>query len=166
MQLTHYNSKFQPRSFPICLICDGLTSPYNIGGMFRIADAFGIEQLYFINSNQNLGNKYKRTSRSAEKHVSYELANNFESIYHDLKSKDYQFIVLEITEHSMPLSSSYLDYNKPVALIIGSENSGVSDGILEKIPKHLHIEMYGVNSSMNVVQSTAIALYELTNRFK
>ena len=166
MQLTHYNSKFRQKTFPVSLICDGLTSPYNIGGMFRIGDAFGIEQLYFINSTQNLGNKYKRTSRSTEKNVSFKVVNNFESVYQDLNSKGYHFLILEITEQSVPLQSIQLDHDQPVALVVGSENSGVSDSILQMIPEHFHIEMYGVNSSMNVVQSTGLALYELTNRFK
>ena len=52
----------------------------------------------------------------------------------------------------------------PIALIAGSEVSGISPELLEAAHQTAHIEMYGTNSSMNVVQATAIGLYELTGK--
>ena len=45
---------------------------------------------------------------------------------------------------------------------IGNERQGVSERILKQVQEVVHIEMFGKNSSMNVAQATAIALYELT----
>ncbi len=49
MQLTHYNTNFNKRRFPIILICEQVTNAPNIGRIFRTADAFGIEAILFSN---------------------------------------------------------------------------------------------------------------------
>jgi len=53
-----------------------------------------------------------------------------------------------------------------VALVIGDENSGISEEILSQCKKQVHITMFGKNSSMNVSQAAAIALYELTKQLQ
>jgi tRNA G18 (ribose-2'-O)-methylase SpoU len=45
---------------------------------------------------------------------------------------------------------------------LGNERLGVSEQLLKQVQHTAHIEMFGANSSMNVAQATAIALYELT----
>ena len=73
-------------------------------------------------------------------------------------------IALEITDNSIPISELELPENSKIAFLIGDENHGVSASILEKCDAVVHIEMYGQNSSMNVVQATSIALYEFTKK--
>lgn len=166
MQLNHYNSKFKPHSFPVVIISDGLSSPFNIGGLFRLGDAFGIERIIFLNTLKGLGKRFKKTSRSAEKYIPYCFEDSFEGVHKELKNKGYQFIILEITSQSQSLDRLSINPTLPIALVVGSENFGVSQDILNTIKTHTHINMYGVNSSMNVVQSVAIALYEITNQLK
>lgn len=71
---------------------------------------------------------------------------------------------LEISEQSLPLHQFNFKLDKPIVLIIGDENFGISEAILKASNAILHINMYGENSSMNVVQATGIALYEITNQ--
>ena len=49
-------------------------------------------------------------------------------------------------------------------MIVGNENFGISESVLKKVDQTVHITMYGNNSSMNVVQATAIGLYVLTKQ--
>ena len=51
-----------------------------------------------------------------------------------------------------------------MGLILGDENFGVSEFVLEQCDAVVHINMYGNNSSMNVAQATSIALYEFTKQ--
>lgn len=138
----------------------------NIGSLFRIADAFGVEELIFCGEDIPLGKRMKRTSRSTEKYVKHAIENDIQKVLEYLKSKNYHLIALEITKDSMPINDCKMPKDKPIALIIGNENHGVSETVLNHIDKALHINMYGENSSMNVVQATAVALYELTNQLK
>jgi len=164
MQLNHYNTNFKNQIFPITLICDNVTSAPNIGSLFRIADAFGIEKLILCGDDISLGRKMAKTSRATEKVVNYEVNRDASEVILDLKNKNYQIISLEITNSSQAVHNVQFSKNKPIALIIGDENFGVSEHILNISDAIIHIEMFGQNSSMNVVQATNIALYEITKQ--
>lgn len=164
MQLNHYNTNFKKQKFPITLVCDHVTNAPNIGSLFRIADAFGIEKLILCGEHIPLGRKMTKTSRATEKVVNYEIAESASKIVEDLKKENYQIIALEITSSSTPIHKFKFSKEKPIALIIGDENFGVSDPILNISDAIIHIDMFGQNSSMNVVQATNIALYEMTKQ--
>ena len=53
-----------------------------------------------------------------------------------------------------------------IALVIGNEQLGISAEVLELVQQTIHIEMFGKNSSMNVVQAAGIGLYSLINKLK
>lgn len=70
---------------------------------------------------------------------------------------------MEITSASIPVEDfRYSEENKCILLILGNEASGISKELLEISDKHLHINMFGQNSSMNVAQAAGIALYEIS----
>lgn len=166
MQLTHYTSNFQKRTFPITLICDNVTNAPNIGSLFRICDAFGIEKLILCGESIPFGPKMKKTARATDKYVSFELQSSISNVVSDLKSKGYRIICLEITEDSQPIDMFQFSGIAPIALLVGDENFGVSETVLYLADAIIHIEMFGQNSSMNVVQATSIALYEITKQLK
>tara|TARA_R110002050_G_scaffold24083_3_gene64281 strand:- start:41595 stop:42095 length:501 start_codon:yes stop_codon:yes gene_type:complete len=164
MQLTHYNTNFQSKKFPITLVCDNVTNAPNIGSLFRIADAFGIEKLILCGEQITIGRKITKTSRATEKVVDYEIRESASKIINHLKNDDYQIISLEITSESNPIHTFQFSTEKPIVLVIGDENFGVSESILKISDAIIHIDMFGQNSSMNVVQATNIALYEITKQ--
>ena len=164
MQLNHYTSKFTKQRFPIVLISDNVSHAANLGSLFRTADAFGIEHLILGGSPIEMGRKFTKTSRSTEQSVSFEQLETLSEKINELKAQNYTLIALEITEKSIPISGLKLEKNSKIAFVIGDENHGVSDSVLEKCDAVVHIEMYGQNSSMNVVQATSIALYEFTKK--
>lgn len=164
MQLTHYNTNFTKRTFPIILVCDQVTYAPNIGSLFRVADAFGIEKLILCGSPIPIGRKMTKTSRATEKVVAFEIAESSQKVIQNLKSKGYEIFSLEITEKSTPINNFKFSNKKPIALIVGDENFGISDENLKLSDVIVHIEMFGKNSSMNVVQATNIALYEITKQ--
>ena len=166
MQLNHYNSTFKKQKFPITLICDNVTNAPNIGSLFRISDALGVEELIFCGENLQLGKRMKKTSRSTEKYVSHKVESDILQVVTSLKAKRYFIIVLEITDSSISLDDFILNTNQPIALIIGNENVGVSEDILKLAGEIVHIKMFGENTSMNVVQATSITLYELTKQLQ
>ena len=164
MQLNHYTTKFSKHTFPIILISDNVSHPANVGSLFRTADAFGVQHLVLGGSPIELGRKFTKTSRATEHTVSFEQTETILEKVIELKAQNYTLIALEITEKSRPISELELPNNSKIAFIIGDEKHGVSASILEVCDHSVHIEMYGQNSSMNVVQATTIGLYELTKK--
>lgn len=162
-QLHHYNSKFSRKKFPLILICDHVNSPANIGSLFRIADSFGVEKIYFIGEDITVVSKRMvRTARSTHEMIPYEQINNIAELTDFLKDNTYTLIALEITDDSIPVFEYKSAPDEKIALIIGEESSGVSKDILNLVTATVHIPMHGNNSSMNVATATGIALYELT----
>lgn len=165
MQLTHYNTTFESKTFPIILVCDNVTNAPNIGSLFRVADAFGVAKLILCGAQVNLGRKMTKTSRATEKSVNFEIHETASYVISKYKMEGYKIISIEITETSKPLHTFNFETDTPVVLVVGDENFGVSETILAQSDAIIHIEMFGQNSSMNVVQATNLALYELTKQF-
>lgn len=165
MQLTHYTTNFKKRTFPITIVCENVTNATNIGSLFRIADAFGVEKIIFCGSNIPLGRKMTKTSRATEKVVKHEVHEAILEVVSELKKENIQLIALEITSESESIYTHSFDTNSPIALIIGDENFGISEAVLKKCNAVIHINMFGQNSSMNVVQAANIAIYEIIKQY-
>lgn len=163
MQLTHYTSNFKKEKHPITLVCDNITNAPNIGSLFRIADAFGVEDLIFCGENIPIGKRMTKTSRSTEKYVNYRIEPDILNVINHLKKSHY-IIALEITDNSIDLTRLKLSTKKSIAMVLGDEKFGISESILKECNAIVHINMYGNNSSMNVAQAASIALYEIVKQ--
>lgn len=162
-QLSDNEINFSKREFPVILLLDNITGEANIGSLFRLADAFGVEKIIFSGSTPNLNsNRLKRTARNTRNTVKFEFQDNPCQALKNLKDKGFKAMALEITRKSLPLQYLNLDNTEKLILIAGNERHGISDEILKHCEISHHIEMFGENSSMNVAQSVGIALYEIT----
>ena len=175
MQLTHADHKQSNRKFPLSIVADHVTDPLNVGSLFRLSDALGIEKLYLCGETPTPPNaKITKTSRSTEKNAAYESHTNADVLVTKLKASGSLIISLEITSSSVALNSDEFNNllddisknNKTVCLILGSENTGVSQSLLALSDITIHIPMLGNNSSMNVVTAASIACFEITRNLK
>jgi tRNA G18 (ribose-2'-O)-methylase SpoU len=107
-----------------------------------------------------------KTSRATEKVVNFELQKDAVLVIKKLKQENHQIISLEITSNSKPLHQVQFNSDKPIVLVVGDENFGVSNDILKLSDSIIHVDMFGQNSSMNVVQAANIALYEITKQLR
>ena len=165
MQLTHEENQFERRTFPITVVCDHMYFQQNIGSLFRISEAFGVENIIFFGKDIPLTpRKINKTSRSTHLHVAHSVIEEFNELQSFLLDNNFEIISLEIASNSKPLKEINIPENKKIALLIGSEINGISNELLKLSHQIVHITMFGKNSSMNVVQAASIALYEITSR--
>jgi len=165
-QLTHSQNQFTSQKFPITIISDHIYFQENIGSLFRIAEAYGVEKIILLGKKiPFIDRKINKTSRSTHRVVPFELVEETSTIINQLKNIDAQILALEITDDSIALNNLKLN-DKPIYLIIGSEINGIQQSLIELANQKVHIDMYGKNSSMNVVQATAIMLFQITNLIK
>ena len=147
----------------IVLICDSVTSPANLGGLFRLCDAFGVRELLICNSNFDPeSNRFKRTARNTQESVTYRVIEDISEAISELKENKFHILGLEITNQSTPIQNLDTPSNKSIALVVGGERHGISDDVLRLTDATVHIEMYGTNSSVNVTHAAAIALFKLS----
>lgn len=150
------------RKIPLVLVCDGIRGPANAGGLIRLAEAFGLEKVYFSKNGFNVdGYRFKRASRGCERFVDFEVCDDLIDIIHSYKSQGYKIIGLEITNDSISLAELKKRHINKVILIVGAERTGISQNILPFIDLTIHINMHGKNSSMNVGHAAAISIYQL-----
>ena len=71
---------------------------------------------------------------------------------------------IEITDKSIDIQNFNFKNHKKIVLLLGSERNGIEN--IDQIDYSISIPMYGRNSSMNVIHSLGIALYEVTNQLK
>lgn len=164
MQLTHAENQFERKTFPVTLVCDHIYFQQNIGSLFRIGEAFGVENIIFLGKDIPLTpRKINKTSRSTHLSVPHSIIEETTDLVAYLIENNFEIIALEIASNSKPLKEIVLPHNKKIALLIGSEVNGISDELLKISNQIVHINMFGNNSSMNVVQAASIALYEITS---
>ncbi|MCL6219349.1 TrmH family RNA methyltransferase [Zunongwangia pacifica] len=163
MQLNHSQNKFSNKKFPVSLVLDHISGEANIGSIFRLSDAFHVEEIIFCGIEPNLSsNRLKKTSRSTHEYVNFQFSENSSTIIKQKKAEGYKIIALEITQNSIPLPQLQLKHSEKVVLVAGHENFGISEEVLNLCDHIVHIPMFGNNSSMNVAQAIGISLYEIT----
>ena len=162
-QLTHYDIQNKQQQFPITLVCDAIRTPENIGMSFRIAESFGIEKIFLHESSPSTENRIvKKTARNTLQQIEHERYTDFETLIHQLKNDGNTIIGIEITDKSVPLQQYDFTKNDKIVLLLGSERNGIEN--VNILDATVAIPMFGRNSSMNVVHSLAITLYEVTNQ--
>ena len=162
LQHDHASTPFIEKKHPVVVVCDGLQSPANIGAIFRLCDAFGVLELIFNNPIDLSSNRLRRTARNTYTTVKHTSSTNILETISKFQQDGFTVITLEISEKSVSIATLSTLSKQKMVLIIGNERTGVSEEILNNTNLIVHIPMYGKNSSMNVAQATAIALYELT----
>lgn len=160
-QLEHDEVSTGKQYFPLVVVCEDMLDPLNVGSVFRLADAMGVQHLYLVGASVAPPNrKINRTARSTDKRIPFTASLDKLLILDQLIAQGYQLIGLEITDQSQSLFTAVLPIEKPVAIWVGSENTGVSPEVLKRLDFCVHIPMQGLNSSMNVVQALGMALFE------
>lgn len=154
-------------TFPLCYLAVDFRTPSNVGALFRLADALGIEKIYLTGTSITPPNpKLKRLSRSTEQSVPFDYRESAVATAADLREQGYRLICLEIGVDSIELDALEIRPSEKICLILGSEREGVPVELLEMTDVVAHIPMRGINASMNVVTACAIASYEITRQLQ
>jgi tRNA G18 (ribose-2'-O)-methylase SpoU len=149
----------------IYLILHNIRSAYNVGSIFRTADAAGVKKVYICGySPTPTDKKVAKTALEAEHFVPWEHHKQTWRLMEKLKKDGLQIVALEQTKKS-------IDYRKsknrfPLALVVGNEVRGLSKGILKYANKIIAIPMYGKKESLNVAVAAGIALYKIAESRK
>lgn len=164
-QLSHYDIQNEQQQFPITIVCDTIRTPENIGMCFRIADSFGVSKIFLHEHSPSVENRIvKKTARNTINQISHATYSNFENLIGKLKSEGNTIVGIEITDESIDIQDFDFKNHDKIVLLLGSERNGIQN--IHLLDATVAIPMYGRNSSMNVVHSMAITLYEVTNQLK
>ncbi len=103
---------------------------------------------------------HKKASINTTEWVPWEYAETAVSAIKNLKLKIKNLKVIAVEQSSKSEPYDKVQYEFPLALVVGHESNGVSKEILKMSDQIAEIPMWGVNKSLNVMVSLGIVLYE------
>jgi len=133
---------------------ENLERDFNMGTIVRSANAFGVRHVHVVGRKQ----WNKRGAMMTDKYLNVHYYATIDEFIEAMKLANKTVVAIENNVKSVPLGSAKLTKN--TALLFGSEGSGISEELLSKVDKVVHIEQLGSTRSLNVGVAAGIAMYE------
>ncbi len=150
--------------FPIFTLLDNVRSLYNVGSIFRTADAVRLSKLYLTGITGHPPRKeIDKTALGSVDTVPWEYYENPLPSIRKLKKNGVQIVSLEHTSESF--SYREVKYRFPVCLVLGNEVFGIQEEILKLSEKAIDIPMFGVKQSLNVTVAYGIVIYDILYKY-
>ena len=166
LQLDHAQHRPARPALALRYLVHDFEVPMNVGSVFRIADALGVEMVHLTGGSAVPPNrKLRRTSRGTEQHVPFRHDADPLPVLHQLRAAGYRIVSLELASASIDIRELPVAATDRLCLVLGSENRGVSQALLDASDRTVHIPMLGAHSSMNVATACAIATFEIIRAF-
>ena len=152
----------RPPRFPLLVILDGVSNPHNLGAIARSAAFFGAGGLLFheVPGTAMPSDAAYRTAEGGLEYLELHKTRNLRKALAALEPH-YRTVAATLTQDAMPLQS--LPRDRPIALVLGNEERGVSFDALEGCRRRVRILGRGRVQSLNVAQAAAILLATLTD---
>lgn len=152
-----FKKKEQSFNGNLIIIAYKLQTPENIGSIIRLAGNVGCENVIFLNPNKCYKDfKIRRVGGRASEIIKWQIADSDDPF--EFIPTDFQTVALETFTTATNIYQTQLP--QKMALLVGSENTGIPIDILQKCQKVVYIPLNGPVQSMNVAQATAVATFE------
>ena len=172
------------------VILHNIRSLYNVGSVFRTADAVGIEKIYLCGITPKPVDEFGKprqqlikVSLGAEKYVEWEYFKSAVRLIDKLKKENYKIFAIEQSKKSIPYYKIHLPVQRSlnrqvkIALVLGNEIKGLPQSILSRAERILEIPMHGAmvrqahhprrigrgKESLNVAVAFGIIIFHLIN---
>jgi tRNA G18 (ribose-2'-O)-methylase SpoU len=148
----------------IIVLLDNIRSAYNVGSIFRTADAFLIEAIFICGYTPPPTHRsVHKTALGAVDTVNWMQYANIEDAISELKKNNYKVYAVEQAEQSISLEKIAVLSNDKLAVIFGNEVEGVQNSVLRIADGCIEIPQHGMKHSLNVSVAAGIVLWKLVN---
>lgn len=146
---------------PLFFILENIYDTYNIGGIFRLADALAITKIYLCGEMEIPPNsRIKKASIGTYKIVPWEYKKSAKEAIQQFSN----ITIIAVEQNKKAIPYNQANYSLPLALIFGNETYGVLPETLKLVDQIVEIPMWGINKSLNVIVSAAIVSYWAINK--
>jgi len=154
----------QRKEKPFLLILDEITDPHNLGAIIRSAEAFGVHGI-IIPKRRAVGVNATvvKTSAGAVEHMRIAKVSNINNTIRGLKERGLWIVGTDVNAGK---SFEELNYDFPVAFVIGNEGKGVSKLVLQNCDFVVKIPMKGKINSLNASVAASILIYQVVSKRK
>lgn len=152
---------------PIYLILDHVIDTYNIGSLFRLADAIAAEKIFICGDTEYPpSSRIHKAAVGTEAWVPWEKVDSTINTINILKEKGVQIIAVEQDNNSIDYKILNEKVTFPCAIVVGNETDGVSGEVLKLSDIIVELPMHGINHSFNVWGSAAVIAYKIAEKVR
>ncbi len=159
----------------VIVIAHDMRSAHNVGSLLRTAEGLGVTKVYLTGYTphpeyeddprlphiaKKLTKDIHKTALGAEVSQAWEYVVDPVGLLSELTEGGYQILGLEQSESSVLLPD--INVRAKVALLLGREVEGIDPVLMKQCDQIIEIPMFGKKESFNVVQASAMAMYQLT----
>jgi 23S rRNA (guanosine2251-2'-O)-methyltransferase len=149
----------------IYIILDNVMDTYNIGSVFRLADAVAAEKVILCGETETPPHtRIKKASINTTEWVTWQYFADAKTAISNLRSQISNLKIIAIEQSTKSVQYDKANYSFPIALVVGHESNGVSKEILDLCDQIVEIPMWGVNKSLNVMVSLGIVLFKVMEK--
>lgn len=144
------------------LILEGVSNPDNVGGLFRSAEAFGVDLVVLgPGCGDPLYRKAIRTSMASTLSVPFVQAGEWPEAIGLLRRSRFQVVALTPCDDAL-LIAEIIPAGPKIAVLAGAEGLGLSEPALAASDMRARVPMSGAIDSLNVTTAASIALYHFS----
>ena len=152
---------------PLVVVLDNVRSMYNVGSVFRTADAFRIEAIYLCGITSCPPHpEIHKTALGAEDAVDWYYHKEALETVKMLQQQGYEVLAIEQVEGSTMLQDFVAETDKKYAVVLGNEVKGVNQEVVDCCNGCLEIPQFGTKHSLNVSTTAGIVMWEMMKKVK
>lgn len=152
------------KNMHIYVILHNIRSVYNVGSIFRTADAAGAEKIFLTGYTPAPVDRFGRAridfakvSLGAEATVPWESRKNVSILLKELKSRGVFCIAVE--QHPYSVDYKKIKLHRDTAFLFGNETEGIATSLVKQCDIIAEIPMRGKKESLNVAVAAGIVLF-------
>jgi 23S rRNA (guanosine2251-2'-O)-methyltransferase len=146
---------------PIIVVLENVRSAYNVGSVFRTADAFLLQAVYICGYTAHPPHKeIKKTALGAEETMEWKYFKKANEAIEELRKEGYKIFSVEQAVNSHPLQQIQIKENEKLALVFGNEVSGIEQTTIELTDGCIEIPQLGMKHSLNIATAVGVVLWE------
>lgn len=147
---------------PFILVLEALQDPTNFGTLLRAAEAAGVDGVIFPERGAApLSAAAVKASAGASEHLLLARVESLGAVVHELKERG---VWLVAAEQEAPTTAWQSDLGGPLAVVVGSEGSGVSGAMRRRCDLLVRFPMSGRVASLNAATAGALLLFEVVRQ--
>lgn len=155
------------RTNHLTVVLEDVYQSHNFSAVLRSADIFGVQSVNFIENK----NKYKISEDVSMGSTQWltlnryqNKENNTKACLQELKDKGYKIVATSLHKNSVTLQE--IDVTKPIALVFGTELTGITKDVEEMADEFVKLPMYGFTESFNISVCAALCMFELSTKIR
>jgi len=145
---------------PLTVVLDSIRSAFNVGGIFRSAECFGVKEVVLCGYTPLPDQpQVAKAALGTEQRVPWRYEEDILKALANLKAAGITCYALETVAEAPSVADTKWAF--PAALILGNERFGLNPEVIAACDAIVRIPLFGRKNSLNVVSAFSIAAYEI-----